>query len=175
MEKELSKAHGGLDEALRHMGTRLAGRVKKEWGVSGGACKSELPTGPFTQEGLGKYGLKKYVDRLFANKQGHAEEMKEAVKPAEKQEDKQARKKLLPILHLNGPEYGVDDFTAATNRFHNENIGTLEEDYHYESQPSLDYLASRGWRYVKVPLRWERMQRTINGDLSQEELLHLSR
>lgn len=37
----------------------------------------------------------------------------------------------------------------------------------------MDYLASRGWRYVKVPIRWERIQRTINGDLSPEELMHL--
>lgn len=167
--KEMSKAYGGIEEALRHMSTRLAEISKEELGFSDDALISGIPTGQFIQEGLGNYALKKYVERLLPKKQGKADEVKEAVK----QEDKQERKQMPPILHLNGPEYGVEDFTGATNHFHNENIGTLGQDYHYESQKSLDYLAGRGWKYVKVPIRWERIQRTINGDLNPEEIMHL--
>jgi endoglucanase len=169
IQKEMSKAQVGIEGAPRYSGTRLTEMMKENLFSLGNALKSDVPTGSFIQEGLGKYALKKYVERLLHKKQGNAEEMKKA----DKQADKQERQKLRPALHLNGPEYGVEDFTAVTNRFHNENIGKLDRDYHYELQESLEYLASRGWKYVKVPIRWERIQRTINGDLSPEELIHL--
>ena len=78
------------------------------------------------------------------------------------------------ILHLNGPEYGVYDYTAPTNSFSNTNIGVYETDYHYDGQESMYYLASRGWRYVKIPIRWERIQGTINGSLCDSEVTFLT-
>lgn len=78
------------------------------------------------------------------------------------------------VLHLNGPEYGVPDPTAATSTFSNANPGTYDVDFHYEKQASLDYFASRGWHQVKVPIRWERIQPTISGALDPTELGRLT-
>lgn len=85
-------------------------------------------------------------------------------------EDLPAAQKPLPhVLHLNGPEYGVSDYTAATNLFHQNNLGEVGADYSYDSQESLDFYAARGWTVVKVPIRWERIQDVIGGPLRATE------
>ena len=76
-------------------------------------------------------------------------------------------------LHLNGPEYGVD-YTAATGTFSSANPGVYDSDYHYDTQASLDYLASRGWKVVKLPIRWERIQADLHGPLRESELTRLT-
>lgn len=76
-------------------------------------------------------------------------------------------------LHLNGPEYGVD-YTAPTGTFSNANPGTIGTDYHYDGLASMQYLRSRGWRVVKLPIRWERIQPVLNAPLDAGELGRLS-
>lgn len=73
-------------------------------------------------------------------------------------------------LHLNGPEYGVGDYTAATGPFHQHNLGAVDRDYHYDRPESLTRLASDGWRLVKLPIRWERIQDEISGPLRSAEV-----
>jgi hypothetical protein len=73
-------------------------------------------------------------------------------------------------VHLNGPEYGLDDPTAATQSFSQNRRGSYDTDYHYESQPSLSYLAARGVRRVKIPIRWERINPVLGGALDATEL-----
>lgn len=76
-------------------------------------------------------------------------------------------------VHLNGPEYGLDDPTAAASSFSQNNRGTYGIDYHYESQASLIFLASRGVRRVKIPVRWERINPVLFGGLDPAELSRL--
>lgn len=90
-------------------------------------------------------------------------------------EDAKTTRNIIPtILHLNGSEYGVYDFVAPTNSFSNANLGVHNTDYRYDSQETLHYLYSRGWRYIKVPIRWERIQNIIGGELREEEVQLLS-
>jgi endoglucanase len=77
-------------------------------------------------------------------------------------------------LHLNGPEYGLNNPTGATQPFHQNNLGTYDSDYHFESQASLNYFAARGWKTVKVPVRWERLQSVISGPLNTAEMTRLT-
>lgn len=76
-------------------------------------------------------------------------------------------------VHLNGPEYGLSDPTAATSSFSQNHRGTYDSDYHYESQASLSYLAARGVRRVKIPIRWERVNPVLGGGLDTTELARL--
>lgn len=77
---------------------------------------------------------------------------------------------LSPVLHLNGPEYGVSDYTGATSPFHNGALGEADVNYKYDGLASLQFLASEGWPVVKLPIRWERIQDTISGPLRQVEV-----
>lgn len=76
-------------------------------------------------------------------------------------------------LHLNGPEYGVD-YTAETGTFSSANPGVYGTDYHYDGPASVNYLASRGWRILKLPIRWERIQADLHGPLRDSELARLT-
>ena len=75
-------------------------------------------------------------------------------------------------LHLNGPEYGAA-MNERTSSFSNANPGEHGTDYRYDGLESMEFLASRGWRRIKVPIRWERIQPTINGTLDPTELERL--
>jgi endoglucanase len=75
-------------------------------------------------------------------------------------------------LHLNGPEYGAA-LNERTSTFSNDRPGRYGTDYHYDGPESMEFLASRGWRQVKVPVRWERIQPTIRGSLDAAELERL--
>lgn len=44
--------------------------------------------------------------------------------------------------------------------------GVIDQDYHYDSQTSFNYLASRGFEVVRIAFRWERVQNTLGGALS---------
>lgn len=58
--------------------------------------------------------------------------------------------------------------------FCNENPGRYGEDYYYMGQRSLDYLADRGVTLIRFPFRWERLQRTLGGELDATGLQHIS-
>ena len=42
--------------------------------------------------------------------------------------------------------------------------------YFYPKPASIDYFASKGMNIIRVPFRWERMQRTIGANLDEDEL-----
>jgi aryl-phospho-beta-D-glucosidase BglC (GH1 family) len=54
--------------------------------------------------------------------------------------------------------------------FSNANPGAYGADYNYMGQESLDYLAARGVTLVRLPFRWERLQRTLSDELDEIEL-----
>lgn len=71
-------------------------------------------------------------------------------------------------------EWGAGhDPVAATSPLHNRNVGTYGSTYAYPSARSYAYLAGRGVGVVRLPFRWERVQRTPAGDLDATELARL--
>lgn len=79
-------------------------------------------------------------------------------------------------INVSGGEFHMGDVNAApTNTtFSNATLGVYDSNYHYESQASLNYLAARGIKRVKFPLRWERMQPTLGGALSSTEVTRVT-
>ncbi len=64
-------------------------------------------------------------------------------------------------MNLAGAEFG-------------ENVpGIVDVDYTYPGEPDLDYFAAAGMTVVRLPFRWERLQRALRGPLDAEELARL--
>ena len=68
-------------------------------------------------------------------------------------------------VNVAGAEFAtpVDE---ALHEFSNVNRGTYGRDYVYPSQATLVFLASRGMTYIRLPVRWERLQPTLHAPLS---------
>lgn len=77
-------------------------------------------------------------------------------------------------IHLNGPEFGVSTASGPVSSFSNLNPGVIDTNYHYDSQATFTYLASRGYKRVKLPFRWERLQPTLSSALNAAELTRLT-
>jgi hypothetical protein len=52
--------------------------------------------------------------------------------------------------------------------------GTYDTDYHYDGQATFDYLFGRGIKLVRLPIRWERIQRTLGGALDSGEVTRVA-
>lgn len=81
---------------------------------------------------------------------------------------------MLRGVNAAGGEFGTPGSTQATSSFSNIKPGTYDTDWHYDSQASFNYLASRGITTIRVPFRWERIQPTLGGALDEAELQRLS-
>lgn len=66
-------------------------------------------------------------------------------------------------VNLSGGEFGQNGQTLPTVP------GVHGTDYQYPSANSIAYLGSRGIKTIRVPFRWERLQRTIGGALDTTE------
>lgn len=75
-------------------------------------------------------------------------------------------------VNTTGPEMGTPA-DAPTSTFSNRNVGVLDQNYHYDSAATYQYLASRGIQLVRLPFRWERVQRTPFGRLDGPEMARL--
>lgn len=93
-------------------------------------------------------------------------------------------------VNITGPEMGSPS-DCDVHPFSNVNVGQRNEriastrsftggTYHYDiethddpANSTMRYLAGRGVRVVRIPFRWERMQRTPYGDLDAAELDYL--
>jgi hypothetical protein len=75
-------------------------------------------------------------------------------------------------VNVAGGEFGtpVDQPASA---FSNANRGVYDRDYHYDSAATFQYLAARGVRLVRLPIRWERLQPALGQSLDQVELQRL--
>jgi endoglucanase len=62
-------------------------------------------------------------------------------------------------MNLAGADFNPDKSSAV--------YGT---DYIYPSAEELDYYKNHGFDVVRLPFRWERLQRTLNGELDRAEL-----
>lgn len=85
-------------------------------------------------------------------------------------------------ISVSGAEF-TPSSNAATQAFSNVNRGTYDSDYRYEgittvgsveNRLTFDYLRGRGWKTVKIPIRWERIQPTLNAALNTTELNRLT-
>lgn len=76
-------------------------------------------------------------------------------------------------VNVAGAEFAAPN-VQTTSSFSNENPGTYDVDYHYDSQATFDYLAGRGVELVRLPFRWERIQPQPGGALDEAELQRLT-
>eukprot|EP00727_Mastigamoeba_balamuthi_P000054 m51a1_g10045 putative cellulase (475) ;mRNA; f:31337-32761 len=53
--------------------------------------------------------------------------------------------------------------------------GTYEKDYIYPTQAEVDYFVGKGMNLLRIPFRWERLQRTLGGDFDSDEQGRLTR
>ncbi|MFL5967770.1 MAG: glycoside hydrolase family 5 protein [Gaiellaceae bacterium] len=71
-------------------------------------------------------------------------------------------------------EYGDGyDPIAAQSPLDNVRVGTYGSTYAYPTAATFTSLAARGVRFVRLPFRWERLQRTLGGPLDAVELTRL--
>jgi hypothetical protein len=61
--------------------------------------------------------------------------------------------------NVAGAEFGEAPTVQPTSPFSNEHPGAYDTDYHYDTQATFDFLAERGMRLIRLPFRWERLQR----------------
>ncbi|MEO6120570.1 MAG: cellulase family glycosylhydrolase, partial [Acidimicrobiales bacterium] len=77
-------------------------------------------------------------------------------------------------VNAAGGEFGTPGPLETTSSFSNVNPGTYNQAYHYDTQASFDYLASRGITTVRIPFRWERIQPRLGTPLDPTELQRLA-
>ena len=77
-------------------------------------------------------------------------------------------------LNMSGGDFGTPGPLEATSAFSNANPGTYDSAYHFDTQASFSYVASRGINLVRLPVRWERVQPTLGGALNPAEVQRIS-
>jgi hypothetical protein len=77
-------------------------------------------------------------------------------------------------INLAGAEFAapVDE---ATSSFSNKNPGVYGRDYVYPSRELMQYLAGRGITFIRLPVRWERLQPELGRPLDRDEERRLRR
>lgn len=61
-------------------------------------------------------------------------------------------------INLAGPEFG-----------HNY-PGTVGQDYIYPTNSMLEYYSGKGFKLIRLPISWERVQPTLNGEVNMDEV-----
>ena len=51
-----------------------------------------------------------------------------------------------------------------------EGVGRFNKDYYYPTTDELDYWHSKGLTLIRLPFKWERIQRKLYGELNREEI-----
>jgi hypothetical protein len=77
-------------------------------------------------------------------------------------------------LNMSGADFGTPGPLDATASFSNANPGTYNTAYHFDTQASYSYVASRGINLVRLPVRWERVQPTLGGALNAAEVQRIA-
>lgn len=69
--------------------------------------------------------------------------------------------------------FGVN--LAGAEFFHKkmDGVGRFNIDYHYPTTRELDYWASKDMKLIRLPFKWERLQREVEGPLSADELEYI--
>ncbi|HUQ64238.1 MAG TPA: cellulase family glycosylhydrolase [Acidimicrobiales bacterium] len=77
-------------------------------------------------------------------------------------------------INVSGGEFGTPGPLDSTSSFSNANPGIYDRAYHYDVAQSFTYLASRGMKQVRLPVRWERVQPTLGGPLDANEVQRIT-
>ena len=77
-------------------------------------------------------------------------------------------------VNVAGGEFGAPQ-VESTSSFSSRNLGAYGTAYHYDGAATFRFLAGRGFRLVRIPFRWERIQPRLGGPLSQSEVGRLKR
>ena len=77
-------------------------------------------------------------------------------------------------LNMSGADFGTPGPLDATSSFSNANPGTYNSAYHFDTQASYSYVASRGITLVRLPVRWERVQPSLGGPLNAAEVSRIT-
>lgn len=72
-----------------------------------------------------------------------------------------------------GGEFGATGPLTSPASFSNVNPGVYDTNYHFDQAATFTYLASRGIRLVRIPFRWEVVQRAPFAALDATELARL--
>lgn len=69
-------------------------------------------------------------------------------------------------IAVSGAEFGIDEFPATSSgasvaNFSNAKPGTYDNDWHYDGLASLQYLYSQGHRFIRLPVRPERIANVV--------------
>lgn len=75
-------------------------------------------------------------------------------------------------INVAGGEFGAPSVNA-TSGFSNANPGRYEIEYTFDPAATFSFLASRGVRIVRMPFRWERIQRQPGAPLDDAGLAQL--
>lgn len=77
-------------------------------------------------------------------------------------------------VNMSGGDFGTPGPLDPTSTFSNANPGTYDSAYHFDTQQSFSYVASRGINLVRVPVRWERVQPVLGGALNAAEVQRIA-
>jgi hypothetical protein len=77
-------------------------------------------------------------------------------------------------INMSGGDFGTPGPLEATSTFSNANPGTYNSAYHYDTLQSFGYVASRGMSLVRLPVRWERVQPVLGGQLNAAEVQRIT-
>lgn len=77
-------------------------------------------------------------------------------------------------VNMSGGDFGTPGPLDVTSSFSNANPGTYNSAYHFDTQASFSYVASRGISLVRLPVRWERVQPTLGGPLNAAEVTRIA-
>jgi endoglucanase len=72
---------------------------------------------------------------------------------------------------LTGVNYAGAEF--GTNLSKGQLPGRLGQDYVYPKTAALDYFIDRGLSTIRLPIRWERLQREFNAEFWPEDISHV--
>jgi endoglucanase len=67
-------------------------------------------------------------------------------------------------INICGSEFGEDKLP-----------GTLNVDYVYPNIAEINYFAKKGFKVITLPFRWERIQRTLGGELDAREVAEIKK
>src|SRR5687767_215501 len=77
-------------------------------------------------------------------------------------------------INMSGGDFGTPGPLEATSTFSNANPGSYNSAYHFDTQQSFSYVASRGINVVRLPVRWERVQPVLGGALNAAEVQRIT-
>jgi len=78
-----------------------------------------------------------------------------------------AKAQIIPMpmgINICGSEFGEDKLP-----------GTLNVDYVYPNISEINYFAKKGFKVINLPFRWERIQRTLGGELDAREVAEIKK